>query len=381
MSRNDNSRGRLVPTDPNSAAGRAKAEEAARTKERVSQQVTLMQGRMTDIEPWLRQSGISPDAFISSFRLAMARDPKIANCTPMSLLLACMDCARVGLPPDGKKAALVPFKNNDNNGALEATLIIMYQGHLDVIYRTGLISSAGCQVVYEGEDDPQYLRYSIGDDPFVEFNPPINRDDSKPIIAAFATAKAVDGIGKWVEVMGQKELEKVRAAGKAGDKSPGKHWPSEMARKAPLRRMMKFLPKHPDLDALATIEARAYKGLPDDYGKAKPRLSDADLLSDEPVKQLAEPELTPEGEEGDSVSDDRPEDADRDLAQAPLRFVAMLEHAVDADSLESRATMIHLDQIYQALDVAEKALIDMTLRSQREAFGLDPETGQPAAAE
>lgn len=352
------------------AAERGRREELMELRNLAADRVDQMQKMMPQMEPWLRQAGLSPEAFISAFRLAMAKSPKIARCTPASLILACMDCARVGLQPDGEKGALVPFKNRENGGQLEATFIPMYKGYLDIIYRTGLISAVTCQAVFEGEDDPAYLRYSIGDDPFVDFSPPINRDETKKIVAAFATAKAMSGGGKWVEVIGEKGLQKISAVNKA--EGVGKNWPSEMARKAPLRRMIKFLPKHPDLDALNAIEARAYQSLPSERDKR--RLSDDALLNDTP-EQVEDQSGAPTSEEQEAalVTDEEVE-----VAQAPMRFVAMLEQAFDAETLESRAELIHLDQVYVGMDAAEKALIDMTLRQQREAFGLDPETGEVA---
>lgn len=360
-----------VAMRPNeTAAERGRREEAMELKMLVQDRLDRMDLMRPQMEPWLVQARIPWDAFISGFRLAMAKDPKIARCTPASLILACMDSARSGLQPDGKMAALVPFKNNKNGGALEATFIPMYQGYLSVIYKTGLISAVTCQAVFEGEEE--YLRYSIGDEPFVEFSPPINRDETKKIVAAFATAKAMEGGGKWVEVIGEKGLGKIAKVNRY--EGVGKDWPSEMARKAPLRRMIKFLPKHPDLETLNAIEARAYQSVPAE--KVKPKLSDQDLLSDEPVKQVEAPDQT------EPQDDDIQASAEEvNIAQATNRFVAMLEQAVDGETLESRAELIYLDEVYLALDSVEKAVIDMTLRQQREGFGLDPETGQPVVAE
>lgn len=362
----------LVPQGGNkeTPVQRNDREQAARLKDRVARVVDMIDGRMDEIGPWLRQSSIDPDVFMSSVRLALAKTPKIADCTPISIVLACMDLARLGLPPDGKKAAIVPYKK-------VATPVPMYQGFLDVIYRTGLVSSATCQVIYEGEDDPAYFDYDIGDDPFVSFKPPIaGRDDKRPIVAAFATAKAKDGVGKWVEVMGQAELRKVARVNKFGDVRS--EWPGEMDRKSPLRRMIKFLPSHPLLDVLRAVEAKTYKGaaaLKDDT----PRLADDELLDDGAAPSASTPQITQGADQVVEVTLE-PED-DMDLVPALDRFTNMLATAGDAETLEQRAAMIVATTEYDAMEATEKALVDMTLRQQRVDFGLDPEALTGAAQE
>ena len=81
------------------AAERGRREEAMVLKSLVADRLNRMDAMRPQMEPWLRQAGIQWDAFISGFRLAMAKNPKIARCTPASLILGCMDSARLGLPP------------------------------------------------------------------------------------------------------------------------------------------------------------------------------------------------------------------------------------------------------------------------------------------
>lgn len=334
------------------AAERQNREDAQNLRALVADRIGRIEAAMpTHIGPWLKQSGVSPDVFMASFRLAMAKNPEVAKCTPVSLMLACMESARIALPPDGKKAAIVPFKG-------EATFVPMRDGIVDVMGRAGYLVSA--QVIYEGEDDPEILDYDLGSEPFVRFKPPLDRDDSAKVIAAFAIVTAKEGNGKWVELCSEKDLIKIRRMSKT-DKVR-KAWPGEMDRKAPLRRVAKFLPSSPELDMLNAIETKAYLASPAIEADRKPRLSDAELLDD---TAGSGPVI-----EGNTAPD--PDDEDENLS--PIhRFTEMLASAPDGETLEERAAWIIDQTDYDALDPTEKAVFEMTLRMQREEFGLDPE--------
>lgn len=325
--------------------------EARELKALVADRIANIEKMMpTHIGPWLEQARISPEVFLASYRLAMAKNPDIARCTPVSLMLSLMDSAKIGLPPDGKKAAIVPYKG-------VATFIPMRDGIVDVLGRAGYHVSA--QVVYEGEDDPEILDYDLGSDPFVRFKPPLNRDDSKKVIAAFAVVKARNGTGTWVELCSEKDLAKIRRMSKTD--MVRKSWPGEMDRKAPLRRVAKFLPSTPELEILNAIESKAYLSAPAPAPEVR-RLSDDDLLSDDaPTAGLIEARAETQ------------DDTDTEELSLIDRYTQMLTSAPDAETLEARAEHV-LDQVqYDTLLPEEKALFEMTLRLQRQEFGVDPE--------
>lgn len=339
------------------AAQRRQMDEARELKALVADRVGRIEAAMpTHIGPWLKQAGVSPDVFMASFRLAMAKNPEVARCTPVSLMLACMDSAKIALPPDGKKAAIVPYKG-------EATFVPMRDGIVDVMGRAGYLVSA--QVVYEGEDDPDILDYDLGSDPFVRFKPPLDRSDESKVIAAFAVVTAKEGNGKWVELCSAKDLAKIARMSKT-DKVR-KAWPGEMHRKAPLRRVAKFLPSSPDLDILNAIEAKAYLAAPPADPAPVRRLSDDELLDDTAgTGPLIEHGETPDADD----------EQDENLSVIH-RFTEMLTTAPDGETLEERAGWVLGQLDYDALPPEEKAIFEMTLRVQREEFGLDPEGPVP----
>lgn len=344
--------------------------EADKNRLRIAGFITQLENRKTDIVPFLHAQGISWDVYIAGARRAFMRDPDLVKVTPVSFIQALMDCARVGLIPDGKRAAILSF------GGV-AQLVIMYEGFLEVIYKAGQINKIHCQVVYKGEE--AFLDYDLGDDPRVDFKPPLDRDDSQPIVAAFAVATSADG-GKWVELMGAKELAKVAAINKA-KKGPGKMWPGEMARKAPMRRLIKYLPKTPQLIELLEVDDTSYM-TPDEANaerKADPRrISDADVLGDAPAR-LAEVEIhkseTIEGIlDGEATEVHELEDQPRaslgpdNPTEDTAAIEEMLKAAPDSETREERFEAIRTDPGYgwDDLPAADRARIESVMESLRE---------------
>lgn len=82
--------------------------------------------------------------FIQAASLAM-RDRYVAACTPQSLTAALMQCARFGLDPDGVHAAIVPYGQT-------ATFIPMYQGYIELMYRSGRVDAVVFDFIREGDE-------------------------------------------------------------------------------------------------------------------------------------------------------------------------------------------------------------------------------------
>lgn len=217
---------------------------AQRQRARLDQFMGAIEKRQDQIGTLLSDSGIDPRLFLETCRRSLMRDPELVNCDPGSFIQAALNCAGDGLVPDGRKAAIVRFKG-------QAQYMPMYQGLLDVAYRSGQFKSIEAQVVYEGDE----FDYDMGDNPFIRHKRPLESTSTK-IIGAYCIAKTTNG-GIFREVMGAGDLAKVRAVSRA-TKGPNIDWPGEMARKAPLRRQWKFLPKTPAMDRVAIHDDATY---------------------------------------------------------------------------------------------------------------------------
>jgi len=220
------------------------ATPAQRQKARLDAFMGAIEKRQDQIGTLLADSGVDPRLFLETCRRALMRDPELVNTDPAAFIQAALNCAADGLVPDGRKAAIVRYKAS-------AQYVPMYQGLLDIAYRSGNFQSIEARVVYEGDD----FDYDLGDNPFIRHKRSLEATTDK-IIGAYAVARTTNG-GIFREVMGARELAKVRAVSKAKN-GPNADWPGEMARKAPLRRLWKYLPKTQAMDRVALHDDDAY---------------------------------------------------------------------------------------------------------------------------
>ena len=85
---------------------------------------------------------LTPERFTRVAITALTRTPKLAECTPASLMKCLLDLSAMGLEPDGRRAHLIPY-------GTEATLIIDYKGLVELIRRSGDVVSVRAETVCE----------------------------------------------------------------------------------------------------------------------------------------------------------------------------------------------------------------------------------------
>ncbi|WP_202630600.1 recombinase RecT, partial [Deinococcus alpinitundrae] len=80
------------------------------------------------------------------------KNPMLKECTPESLLGAVMQAAQVGLEPDALGSAyLVPYYNKNKN-VKEVQLQIGYKGLIELVRRSGQVTSIVANEVYENDE-------------------------------------------------------------------------------------------------------------------------------------------------------------------------------------------------------------------------------------
>lgn len=91
---------------------------------------------------------MNPERMMRVLSLAIRTTPKLAQCEPMSLLGALMQCASMGLEPNNMlgHAYLIPFENR-KKGITEVQLVIGYKGFIDMARRSGQLASIHADVV------------------------------------------------------------------------------------------------------------------------------------------------------------------------------------------------------------------------------------------
>ena len=191
----------------------------------------------------------------------MARVPKLAECTPASLLNALMLCAQAGLLPDGRNAHLIPYGNN-------VQVIFDYKGLVQIAERNG-IQNIRAMTIHEKD----ILEYRM-DGANVVFNwaPDFLKDRGE--IVAFAATCMRDG-NTDVEIMTRAEVDAIRKRSKSGNSGPWVTDYAEMGKKTVLRRMSKRWPLSPEQSAAIESEARE-DAVPIQLIK-KPKFSEAQI--------------------------------------------------------------------------------------------------------
>jgi len=178
----------------------------------------------------------------------LLENPKLAQCDPVSVLLAAACCAKLGLSP-GKglgHAYILPFGG-------EAVFMAGYKGLVELAYLSGGVTMVITDVVYEG-DDFDAATTSEGftfhhKRKFKEFT-------NDKIIAVYSRAKLASG--DWIqEIMHIKEVEAIR------DKSPSARYKKgpwfdaqsfkAMCRKTVFIQLAKWIQTNPQL-SLAIAE-------------------------------------------------------------------------------------------------------------------------------
>lgn len=199
---------------------------------------------------------LTPDRMVRVVITAGMKTPNLFLCTQESLFLAVLNCAAVGLEPDGRHAHLIPFRNN-RKGIYECQLIFGYQGLCELVYRSGMVSNIHADIVCDND----LFKVNAGQLQVHTIN--YKKERGIPY-AAYAIVRFKDG-SHIVEVMPRYEIEDIRnksqgyQAFKANkiSSSPWVDSPGEMWKKTAVRRVIKWCPQSADIMKADDIEKRA----------------------------------------------------------------------------------------------------------------------------
>ena len=190
--------------------------------------------RMSKLLP----ASITPERMASVAITAMTKTPKLLQCTPESFMSCMMSCSELGLEPDNRRAYLIPYKN-------VCTLLIGYQGLIELILNDDNIMSIQAEVIHENDE----VIISKGKVKEHQYSFTAERG---PVVGAYAEIERVNG-GVQCVVMRLDEIEQIRNAsqGYRSAKQYGKSHPwmtnfGEMAKKTAVRRLAKYLKLTPE---------------------------------------------------------------------------------------------------------------------------------------
>ena len=271
--------------------------------------------RMTSqLTTMLEGTPVTVAKFKSVAMTAIISDPDLLAADQTSLLTACVVCARAGLLPDKKEAALVV--RNSKKKVLDAktgarkeiwidqvTFMPMVRGLYKLANGSGNVRRIRAHLVHAGDE----FRYSYGVVPVCEHRPALGGKQGLPT-HAYAIAVLTDGTID-LEVMTIAEVNEVRRWSKM---PKGSAWGAadmphgEMAKKTVLHRICKRLDLSPDARAAVnTVEAEYdFDAAADSVPRLdRPTAADDglsmydDMVSDPKAPELAPPVDVPIGDE------------------------------------------------------------------------------------
>ena len=255
-------------------------------------------------------ANVSFEAFRNAAVVAMTDNPAINQCSKESLFKSIRKLAAAGLVPDGREAAIVPYKG-------QAQAMPMVYGLIKVARNSGEISSIWAEVV-RGEEA---FRISMinGERRFEHDYDPLHR--SGEVKGAYAVAKLKDGTIE-VEAMGRDDIEKRRRAS-ANQKEPNPtgiwgQWYDEMAKKTVIRALVKRLPV--SSEDMRRVMVEEDEPVLRDVTPEKPDYDNRKTLAQRIMADTDKPSAPPESSQDGDVHDGEvlpPEDDDTAPTDAP----------------------------------------------------------------
>lgn len=301
---------------------------------------------MHDIHSTLRNEiptleKLAPDGFpvaitIENCLERITREPELAKCTSVSLLLAIREAILQGFDPSGYTGdgTLVPRRRQ--NGPPRAIFIPDYRAILRQLMQLPRVAHVESHVVHEG--DHFELRYGDGPGPIVLHRPTLSGKRGDPIgaysIVFFTAGKPL------VEYMTKEEIDSAARRGGSydADISPWRTDWCEMARKTVVKRLAKYLPPPRRYDPASPV--------PTDVATAH-RASQPVTAADD------------DNDEGDP-----PTPAERGDV---TRYFDMIQRATNSD-IPALAAAIKGDD---ALDTVERSELFRALNARRKALAAD----------
>jgi recombination protein RecT len=196
---------------------------------------------------------VSADRMARIATTALRTTRQLGDATPVSFLGCMMQLAQLGLEPNTPlgHAYLIPRKNG-KSGEMECTLILGYQGMLDIARRSGLVQNVWAHAVYRGDEfSAQY-----GTEPKIVHVPSYDGPRThKELTHVYACALIKGSSMPTQVVLSKTEVEGYRMRGASPRaKTPWDTDYEAMAIKTAIRRLFRFLPKSAEMAVAAAVD-------------------------------------------------------------------------------------------------------------------------------
>ena len=243
------------------------------------QAMTAAEPRIASILP----AHMSTERVMMLARMAIAKNPTIAQCEPLSVVESIIQASRLGLEigsPIGG-AHLVPFKN-------KCQMIVDYRALVRLALKSPDVLKVHATAVYLGET----FRVIQGTNQAIIHEPHLTgvKDDAN-ITGFYAVAK-LNGGESVHEYASREEVDKIRARSRASARGPWVTDYAAMGSKTMLKRLAKWLPMHDEFGAAIEADNRA-----DGFGSAT-------IEGDTPASVMAQKALEAQAKLRDRLSEE-----------------------------------------------------------------------------
>lgn len=223
--------------------------------------------------------------------------PKLAECSPTSVLSCVMKCSQIGLEPsnvDGLGMCyILPYRSK--NG-MQAQFIMGYRGYIELARRSGQLKSITARAVYEGDE---FESWEDENGPHFRYRANLSANHApENMLLVFCSAQLTDG-GRIFEQMSKKEVDSIRSRSKASNNGP---WVTDyemMARKTVIRRASRYLPMSTEMKQAAASDDTT----PDYSAVLHPVIKDASEETRDDLTPLETEAGTVDQRTGEVVSD------------------------------------------------------------------------------
>lgn len=244
-------------------------------------------------------NSITPARLIGVFTMLLKGSPALMECSQASLVGAVIQTVQLGLTPGNiGHCHYIPFKTKQKDGTFrnEVQFIIGYRGMIELVNRSGKACILNTECVYSADQ----FQYEQGLNPVLRHIP--TSGNRGTFVAVYCIAKILAANEKVFIVLNKEEVEKVKAASKAGASmySPWATWFDEMAKKTAVKRICKTLPLSIDVqrsigtdETIKTTIDPDMAGVPD-----QAKWEDAEVVK--PGEEAPEPQDPGEDTTGES---------------------------------------------------------------------------------
>lgn len=270
-------------SNPTSAAiERQQTHPAAQLQQQYASRLASLVPSHVNGEAWVRQA------------TGALRDPALAQAAANDFgefVGAVERAAVLGLRPGSEEYYLVP--RSRRRGAPRTIMgVVGYQGLIELMYRSGAVSSVVAEVVHERDT----FRYRPGRDEIPEHEIDWDAEDRGPLRLVYAYARMADGATSKVVVLNKADIARIKASSDSAgsDYSPWNKHEAAMWLKSAVRQLAKWAPtsveriaQHAQAQAVAvqvTQRAAALPAIAASEQQALPArvsVSTGELLDDE----------------------------------------------------------------------------------------------------